>query len=550
MPAERKPLREFRVVVVSPSDVHQYRDALEQVIGELNRTDFLRQGIVATTWRWELDAVPALSLSGPQDIIDRQMQIEDCDLVVAIMWTRIGTVGPDGLTGTEHEVDRALAAWGETGRPNVAMYFCTAEFYPPGSEAAAQFTKVLAFKERVSAAHLTVEVKNVNDFERKVRSHLSRQAVEVLDAGAAPAAAPKKANSILLVRRFCAPPDYFATAFLGEDLERTAGEGEKPFWWSHRGETLWLGNMFAFWTKVPGLDAGQVRFSIDPMVADRSSYPELPSSFEYPENTAGRQKVAFRNMVGFTSDETARLVVVPIEFGLKRYVEIHWREFFQQATRCSVFGVENYRPVPSITVAHCAVVTSDGWILLARRSSGRDYFPRAWSVSFEEQVDIGSAVSEDGSGDQTVWDTVTRGLAEEFGVHRNLVDFVRVLCVGRECVLAPTGLVANAAIVCYARLRIPLADLWVTLEDFAGPIDRSENDAWAAIRAKDPTQLAETTSPSGARNVLTLSDISRIRGVELEIFSGSLPEAADGVLEWHPTGPARLGLCVAALLKE
>jgi hypothetical protein len=270
--------------------------------------------------------------------------------------------------------------------------------------------------------------------------------------------------------------------------------------------------------------------------------PSIPDDFDYPANTPGRQKVAFASMSEFHTDGAKTLHVAPVEYGMVRFLETRWADFQPGNPDGSVFGVTGWRPVPSLLVAHSVVITQDGWVLLARRSADRHYFPGAWSASFEEQVDIGPA--DRGTGDRTIFDTVARGLAEEFDLPSPSIESVRVLSVGRECYQSDRRLVLNAAVICGVVLDSPLQELWAHLSDTTAAIDRSEHDAWMGLRPIPPHRLDEVVPLTQGERDFYLPDLER-SGFELRVL-GSLP-IDDKPLTWHPTSSARLSLCSALL---
>jgi hypothetical protein len=67
---------------------------------------------------------------------------------------------------------------------------------------------------------------------------------------------------------------------------------------------------------------------------------------------------------------------------------------------------------PGIASVHAVVLTRDGRVLLARRSTDTHYAPGLWSTSFEEQL-TGSDL--DDGPDNVLRNVVRRGLREEFG---------------------------------------------------------------------------------------------------------------------------------------
>lgn len=150
------------------------REAADAVIGQINN-DFLHpKGVHLEAHRWERDAFPALHQNGPQGLIDELLEIEDCDLVIGILWSRFGTPTISGETGTEHELRRAWQAWRQQGRPQVLLYTCTRPVNPVTSENARQLTNVLEFLEEVSdqQEQLTHKYGELSEFTADLRSHI------------------------------------------------------------------------------------------------------------------------------------------------------------------------------------------------------------------------------------------------------------------------------------------------------------------------------------------------------------------------------------------
>jgi hypothetical protein len=168
-------LRTFDVVVASPGDVQAERDALSQVVAELNRTVAQERGSVLRLRRWEADATPGFSDAGPQAVVDDALKIETCDVFVGIFWKRLGTPVYDAPSGTIHEFRRAYDAWKRTGRPLILMYFNQVPYYPADTSELTQWAQVLEFKKTFPPEGLWWTYNGVADFERLVRPHLARQ---------------------------------------------------------------------------------------------------------------------------------------------------------------------------------------------------------------------------------------------------------------------------------------------------------------------------------------------------------------------------------------
>lgn len=115
-----------------------------------------------------------------QDVINRQLPA--CDLVVAILWNRLGTRTARADSGTAEELERALARWEEHGNP-VLLYSKTAPFRAQTTEEAAQLGSVLAFRERLrDRGVFDREFETTEEFKDLVRPHLRREIRDWLGA--------------------------------------------------------------------------------------------------------------------------------------------------------------------------------------------------------------------------------------------------------------------------------------------------------------------------------------------------------------------------------
>lgn len=164
----------LRVVVVSPSDVKAERDVLQEILEEVNRDSAHDRGFHLHLSRWETDALPGFHPKGVQGIIDPMLKIKDADIVVGIFWTRFGTPTASGLTGTEHELKTAYAAWQTNGRPHIMLYFNQAPYSPTTSEETEQWNRVLKFKEGCPREGLWWPYNGKDNFSETVRRHLRK----------------------------------------------------------------------------------------------------------------------------------------------------------------------------------------------------------------------------------------------------------------------------------------------------------------------------------------------------------------------------------------
>lgn len=115
--------KSVRIFVSSPADVDHERAAVKDIIEQLSGEYLPYFELRAILW--EEEALTA----------DRTFQAglthpEDCDIVLVILWTRLGSPLPQepyrGMTGTEWEFVNAVEASAKTGTPEVLVYKKTA----------------------------------------------------------------------------------------------------------------------------------------------------------------------------------------------------------------------------------------------------------------------------------------------------------------------------------------------------------------------------------------------------------------------------------------
>lgn len=92
----------FNVLIASPSDVNEEREAIAQTLHDWNSLNSLETGKVLLPVRWESHSAPAMG-ERPQGIINNQV-VRDCDMLIGAFWTRLGS--PTGVedSGTVEEI--------------------------------------------------------------------------------------------------------------------------------------------------------------------------------------------------------------------------------------------------------------------------------------------------------------------------------------------------------------------------------------------------------------------------------------------------------------
>lgn len=169
--------RAYRVLIASPSDVEEEREIAVRVIQEWNDLYAYTRGVVLLPLRWETHSAPEYG-TRPQEVINRAI-VDQCDLLVGIFWTRIGT--PTGVadSGTLEEIARVARA----GKP-IMLYFSKVGVDPDRIDLQ-QLDRLNAFKSATYPNALTESYKSHIEFRDKFARQLELRVRELQKADVA-----------------------------------------------------------------------------------------------------------------------------------------------------------------------------------------------------------------------------------------------------------------------------------------------------------------------------------------------------------------------------
>ena len=162
----------YRILLASPGDVGEERDAVEAELVSWGRLRSGDTGVLLQAVRWETDVMPELG-DRPQAIINRQIG-DACDAVIAIFWTRLGTSTGVAVSGSVEEIERAVKAGKQ-----VLLYFSRRPVDPSQIDHD-QHKALGAFKQDYLKLGIAREFASVDEFRRLLRDDLERLAQRVL----------------------------------------------------------------------------------------------------------------------------------------------------------------------------------------------------------------------------------------------------------------------------------------------------------------------------------------------------------------------------------
>jgi hypothetical protein len=156
--------RVYRILIASPSDVDDEREIAVRVIHAWNDLHSYGRKLALFPLRWETHTAPDYG-SRPQEVINRAI-VDDCDLLVGIFWTRIGS--PTGMadSGTLEEIERV----GKAGKP-IMLYFSSVGADPDKIDPI-QIERLKEFKTITYPKALVEKYKSHIEFRDKFTSQL------------------------------------------------------------------------------------------------------------------------------------------------------------------------------------------------------------------------------------------------------------------------------------------------------------------------------------------------------------------------------------------
>lgn len=157
-------VRVLRILIASPSDVKEERDAADEIIKDWNGINSETTGIMLQSRRWETDVTPDLSSDG-QSIVNVQI-VDSCDALIGIFWNKLGSRTKRAPSGTAEEIERCR----EAGK-RCMIYFSDKEISPSMLDIE-QRNALLAYKKEIQDMGLYASFKSVEEFREQLRKAL------------------------------------------------------------------------------------------------------------------------------------------------------------------------------------------------------------------------------------------------------------------------------------------------------------------------------------------------------------------------------------------
>lgn len=152
-------------MIASPSDVIEERQIIREVISDWNIAHSESRQAVLLPVGWETHSYPEMGEEDPQTLLDKQI-LQDCDLLIGVFWTRIGTATPNYQSGTVEEIEEHLKA-----KKPALLYFSNAPINPERL-VSEQYEQLKKFKNRCQPRGLYHTYSDIQQFKESFSRHL------------------------------------------------------------------------------------------------------------------------------------------------------------------------------------------------------------------------------------------------------------------------------------------------------------------------------------------------------------------------------------------
>jgi len=161
----------YRVLIASPSDLAEERQAATEAINDWNAQHALAESVVLLPVKWETHATPQSGVR-PQEAINRQL-VDECDILVGMFWTKLGASTGVAESGTVEEIDQFVAV----GKP--ALLYFSSRPIDPNRIDLRQHKKLKRFKDATYKKALTGSFSKVDELRQTLLRDLMRQVREL-----------------------------------------------------------------------------------------------------------------------------------------------------------------------------------------------------------------------------------------------------------------------------------------------------------------------------------------------------------------------------------
>ena len=157
----------YRVLIASPSDLTEERQAATEVVNEWNAQHAAAESVVLLPVKWETHAMPEGGVR-PQQAINDQL-VRSSDILIGMFWTKLGTNTGVADSGTVEEIEQFVS----DGKPTM-LYFSSRPIDPNKLDLK-QLKKLRSFKDDTCEKALAGSFKDVPELQQILLRDLVRR---------------------------------------------------------------------------------------------------------------------------------------------------------------------------------------------------------------------------------------------------------------------------------------------------------------------------------------------------------------------------------------
>lgn len=179
-------ISKYRLFLASPSDLNEEREAVSEVVSELNLSFGNPNNIVIELLKWETNSAPAISKTSIQEIINKD--IPEYDLFIGLLWMKFGTPTKDFGSGTEEEFNIAHKKFISDDKSlQILFYFKNSPPHSLDSINPEQLSKVMAFKNSLGEKNVMYwDFNALEELQKFLRIHILNRINELIKNSSIP----------------------------------------------------------------------------------------------------------------------------------------------------------------------------------------------------------------------------------------------------------------------------------------------------------------------------------------------------------------------------
>ncbi len=164
----------IKLFISCPSDISSELDSIRVIVDEINKTSGKQGQYIIDTLNWDVDTYTAIGTDA-QDVINSQID-DQYDILVSLVWQKLGTPTKRDKSGTVEEINRALS----NPDKSALIYFKTT-IENLNDINLQELQKINDFKSELSSKGvLYKEFNTSSEFETKFRINLTSLVSDLL----------------------------------------------------------------------------------------------------------------------------------------------------------------------------------------------------------------------------------------------------------------------------------------------------------------------------------------------------------------------------------